>query len=96
LFPKLFKSLQLQDTPAASIITAALLAAGKKDRKLCFRNKVSETFLVYPRLYGRRHRQNLVAVAKITPLVPQFEDNIRFHAVCSAVTVSVRYSNGQR
>jgi len=43
----------------------------------------------------RRHRQNLT-VARITPLVLQLEDSICFHDVCSAVSVTVRYSNGQR
>jgi len=37
----------------------------------------------------RHYHQNLPA-AKITPLTPQLENSIRFHAVCSAVTV--RYS----
>jgi len=47
---------------------------------------------VFPR-HRRRHRQNLTA-AKITPLARQLEESIRFHAVCSAVTI--RYSNGQQ
>jgi len=51
---------------------------------------------VFPRLrhrYGRRRRQHL-ATAKITPLAPQLEDSIRFHAVCSAVIRQIFFGDG--
>jgi len=42
-----------------------------------------------------RHRQNLAA-AKITPHIRQLLNNIRFHAVCITVTVTVMLCNQRR